>query len=80
MITNIFTFGFGQGHDNGYVIVHGEDEADCRQKMIDEFGILQGEENRGAKAVLQAAAWTYVATALYAVLNFIQLFLATQRD
>ena len=49
-------------------------------KMIDEFGILQGEENKGAKAVLQAAAWTYVATALYAVLNFIQLFLATQRD
>ena len=49
-------------------------------KMIDEFGILQGEENKGARAVLQAAAWTYVATALYAVLNFIQLFLVTQRD
>ncbi|NET54290.1 MAG: zinc metallopeptidase [Merismopedia sp. SIO2A8] len=49
-------------------------------KMIDEFGILQGEENRGARAVLQAAAWTYVATALYAVLNFIQLFLMSQRD
>ncbi|MGK7887827.1 MAG: zinc metallopeptidase [Leptolyngbyaceae cyanobacterium] len=49
-------------------------------KLIDEFGILQGEENRGARAVLQAAAWTYVATALYAVLNFIQLFLMSQRD
>ncbi|NEQ98975.1 MAG: zinc metallopeptidase [Cyanothece sp. SIO2G6] len=49
-------------------------------KLIDEFGILQGEENRGARAVLQAAAWTYVATALYAVLNFIQLFLVSQRD
>ncbi|MEB3233602.1 MAG: zinc metallopeptidase [Leptolyngbyaceae bacterium] len=49
-------------------------------KLIDELGILQGEENRGARAVLQAAAWTYVATALYAVLNFIQLFLVSQRD
>lgn len=49
-------------------------------KLIDEFGILQGEENRGARAVLQAAAWTYVASALYAVLNFIQLFLMSQRD
>ena len=49
-------------------------------KLIDELGILQGEENKGAKAVLQAAAWTYVATALYAVLNFIQLLLISQRD
>ncbi|MEL7316553.1 MAG: zinc metallopeptidase [Cyanobacteria bacterium J06559_3] len=39
--------------------------------LIDELGILQGEENRGARAVLQAAAFTYVATALYALLNLL---------
>jgi uncharacterized protein len=41
-------------------------------KMIDEFGILQGEENRGAKKVLNAAAFTYVATALYSLLQVMQ--------
>ena len=40
-------------------------------RLIDELGILQGEENRGAKAVLQAAALTYVATAFYALLNLL---------
>ncbi|MGC9505148.1 zinc metallopeptidase [Baaleninema sp.] len=44
-------------------------------KIVDELGILQGDENRGARAVLQAAAWTYVATALYAVLQLVQLLL-----
>ena len=48
-------------------------------KLIDELGILQGEENRGAKAVLQAAAWTYVATAFYALLQLAQLLLMAQR-
>jgi len=43
--------------------------------IVDELGILQGEENKGARAVLQAAAWTYVATALYAVLQLVQLLL-----
>ena len=38
-------------------------------RLIDEYGILQGEENRGARAVLQAAALTYVATAFTALLN-----------
>jgi uncharacterized protein len=41
-------------------------------KMIDEFGILQGEENQGAKKVLNAAAFTYVATALYSLLQVMQ--------
>ena len=41
-------------------------------KMIDEFGILQGEENKGAKKVLNAAAFTYVATALYSLLQIMQ--------
>ncbi|MEL6398773.1 MAG: zinc metallopeptidase [Cyanobacteria bacterium J06626_4] len=40
-------------------------------KLIDEYGILQGEENKGARAVLQAAALTYVATAFYALLNLL---------
>ncbi|MBE7384074.1 MAG: zinc metallopeptidase [Leptolyngbya sp. SIO1E4] len=40
-------------------------------RLIDELGILQGKENRGAKAVLQAAALTYVATAFYALLNLL---------
>jgi uncharacterized protein len=48
-------------------------------KIIDELGILQGEENRGAKKVLDAAAFTYVATALYSVLQLIQLLLS-RRD
>jgi uncharacterized protein len=47
-------------------------------KLIDQLGILQGEENRGAKAVLQAAAWTYVASALYAVLQLVQLLLISR--
>ncbi len=40
-------------------------------RLIDEYGILQGEENNGARAVLQAAAYTYVATAFYALLNIL---------
>lgn len=47
-------------------------------KLIDQLGILQGDENRGARKVLQAAAWTYVATALYAVLQLIQLLLISR--
>ncbi len=48
-------------------------------RLIDELGILQGEENRGAKQVLDAAALTYVATALYSVLQLAQLLLS-RRD
>lgn len=44
-------------------------------KLIDEYGILQGQENQAARAVLNAAAFTYVATALYAVLQLVQLLL-----
>lgn len=40
-------------------------------RLIDELGILQGRENQGARAVLQAAAFTYVATAFYALLNLL---------
>lgn len=44
-------------------------------KLIDELGILQGNENIGARKVLNAAAWTYVATAIYAALQLVQLLL-----
>ena len=44
-------------------------------KLIDELGILQCEENLGARKVLNAAAWTYVATAIYAALQLVQLLL-----
>ncbi|MEB3190232.1 MAG: zinc metallopeptidase [Snowella sp.] len=44
-------------------------------RLIDDFGILQGEENRGARQVLSAAALTYVATTFYAVLQLLQLLL-----
>jgi Zn-dependent membrane protease YugP len=43
--------------------------------LINDFGILQGEENRGARQVLSAAALTYVATTFYAVLQLLQLLL-----
>ena len=41
-------------------------------RLMDEYGILQGEENKGARKVLNAAAFTYVATALYAFLQILQ--------
>ncbi len=43
--------------------------------LIDKLGILQGEEHRAARQVLNAAAWTYVATAFYALLQLIQLLM-----
>ena len=48
-------------------------------KLIDEYGILQGEENKGARAVLQAAALTYVATAFTALLNLMYYVLLLLR-
>jgi uncharacterized protein len=47
-------------------------------RLIDELGILQGEENQAARSVLNAAALTYVATALYAVLQLVQLLMMRQ--
>lgn len=41
-------------------------------RLIDEYGILQGDEHKGARKVLDAAAFTYVATALYAFLQILQ--------
>jgi len=49
-------------------------------KIVQSLGILDGEERRGAKAVLNAAAWTYIATTIYSVLQLLQLVLMSQRD
>lgn len=49
-------------------------------KLIDELGILQGDENRGARAVLNAAAWTYVATAVYSALQLVQYLLLAHQE
>ncbi len=48
-------------------------------RLIDDLGILQGEEHRGAEAVLRAAAFTYVATAFYALLNLLYYILLINR-
>lgn len=49
-------------------------------KIIDDLGILQGEENRAAKRVLSAAAFTYVATTIYYVLQLVQLLMMRRRN
>jgi Zn-dependent membrane protease YugP len=43
--------------------------------LLGNTGILTREENTKAKAVLTAAALTYVASAVYAILNLIRIFL-----
>lgn len=48
-------------------------------RLVDELGILQGEEHRGAKAVLSAAALTYVATAFTAFLNLLYYVILINR-
>jgi len=34
----VFTFGFGQLHENCYTVIWGKDKADCRAKMFQEYG------------------------------------------
>ena len=41
-MTHIFTFGFGQGHDNGYVIIHADTWQEARKKMVKEYGLNWG--------------------------------------
>lgn len=48
-------------------------------RLIDELGILQGSEHKGAQAVLNAAAFTYVATAFYAALNLLYYIVLINR-
>ncbi|OUC13135.1 MAG: flagellar biosynthesis protein FlgM [Alkalinema sp. CACIAM 70d] len=52
-------------------------------RLINEFGILQGEENKAARKVLNAAAFTYVATAMYAflqILQYVLIIMGARRD
>lgn len=44
-------------------------------RVIDESGMLHGEELEGAKAMLRAAAYTYVAATLSTALQLLRLFL-----
>ena len=44
-------------------------------RVIDESGMLHGEELDGAKAMLKAAAFTYVAATLSTALQLLRLFL-----
>ena len=47
-------------------------------RILESSGILHGEENRQAKAVLGAAALTYVASAAAMALQLLRLLLLTQ--
>lgn len=47
---------------------------------LDEYGILNGEELKGAKKVLKAAALTYVAAAAVAIGNLLRLMLIANRS
>jgi uncharacterized protein len=49
-------------------------------KLINELGILQGDENKAARKVLGAAAFTYVASTLYSVLQLLQLWSMRRRE
>ncbi|MBW4461960.1 MAG: zinc metallopeptidase [Nodosilinea sp. WJT8-NPBG4] len=48
-------------------------------RLVNELGILQGEEQKGARAVLGAAALTYVATAFTAFLNLLYYIILINR-
>ena len=48
-------------------------------KVIKEGNLLVGEEYKGAKTTLQAAAMTYVAAALTAILQLVRLFVLARR-
>ena len=48
-------------------------------KVIREGNLLEGEEYKGAKSTLQAAAMTYVAAALTAILQLVRLMVIARR-
>jgi Zn-dependent membrane protease YugP len=47
-------------------------------RVIADTGMMQGEEIKGAKKVLSAAAMTYVASAATAILQLVRILLLTQ--
>ena len=48
-------------------------------RVIDEIGVLQGEEIYGARKVLTAAALTYIASLAVSVANLLRLVLLANR-
>ncbi len=44
-------------------------------RLVDELGILYGEEVKGTRKVLGAAAWTYVAAAASTILQLLRLII-----
>ena len=49
-------------------------------KQLEEYGIIYGEESRGMKKVLSAAAMTYVAALAVAVANLLRILLIRGRE
>lgn len=38
----IFTFGFGQGHDNGFVSINARNSTEARNRMVEMYGVKWG--------------------------------------
>ena len=51
------------------------DASNRAMAQLTEHGIIDAEEERGSRRVLNAAAWTYVAATLVAVAEFLRLAL-----
>ena len=49
-------------------------------RILEERGILAGDELKGAEKVLRAAAMTYVASLFSSILQLLRLVLLTRRD
>ena len=47
--------------------------------MLEQYGVLGTDENRKARAVLKAAALTYVAAAASSILQLLRLVLLSNR-
>lgn len=56
-----------------------EFDASKRALRILETGILTPQELSGARKVLNAAAWTYIAAAITGILSFLRILLLTRR-
>ena len=37
-VKQVFTFGFGQQYEGGYVVIYASSKAKCREKMFKEYG------------------------------------------
>jgi hypothetical protein len=39
LVKQVFTFGFGQAHENHYCVIYGKDKQECREIMVARFGL-----------------------------------------